>query len=108
MGPTLYRTGVWFMKGLREYTRSGYENACKRFDSLEGIDLSGRSFLITGANSGIGEFKCLYAGNNFVRRTHEYVECHCFFRERDSAGCSEDGRGRPYGLSKRTTWPRSC
>uniref|UniRef100_A0A3P8V9Q6 Dehydrogenase/reductase (SDR family) member 12 n=1 Tax=Cynoglossus semilaevis TaxID=244447 RepID=A0A3P8V9Q6_CYNSE len=47
---------VWFVKGLQEYTKSGYEAAAKHFTpgDLE-VNLSGRSFMITGANSGIGK-----------------------------------------------------
>ncbi|XP_075775211.1 dehydrogenase/reductase SDR family member 12 isoform X2 [Pelodiscus sinensis] len=51
-----YRNAVWFLKGLREYTRSGYESASKHFvpADLE-VNVTGRSFMITGANSGIGK-----------------------------------------------------
>eukprot|EP00794_Sanderia_malayensis_P012781 gene12781-14092_t len=52
---TAYRKGVWFIKGLREYTKKGYDAAAKNFEPLDGIDLSGRAFMITGANSGIGK-----------------------------------------------------
>ncbi|TNN33229.1 Dehydrogenase/reductase SDR family member 12 [Liparis tanakae] len=53
---SVYRNAVWFVKGLQEYTRSGYEAASQRFvtSDLE-VDLSGRSFMITGANSGLGK-----------------------------------------------------
>lgn len=53
---SIYRNTVWFLKGMQEYTRSGYESAAKRFipTDLE-VNLSGRSFMITGANSGIGK-----------------------------------------------------
>ncbi|XP_072216544.1 dehydrogenase/reductase SDR family member 12 isoform X3 [Excalfactoria chinensis] len=51
-----YRNVVWFVKGLREYTRSGYESASKCFDPADlEVDVAGRSFLITGSNSGIGK-----------------------------------------------------
>ncbi|XP_043388586.1 dehydrogenase/reductase SDR family member 12 isoform X4 [Chelonia mydas] len=51
-----YRNTVWFLKGLREYTRSGYDSASKKFvpADLE-VNVTGRSFMITGANSGIGK-----------------------------------------------------
>ncbi|XP_013885074.1 dehydrogenase/reductase SDR family member 12 [Austrofundulus limnaeus] len=53
---TFYRNTVWFMKGLQEYTKSGYEAAAKRFAPADlDVSLSGRSFIITGANSGIGK-----------------------------------------------------
>ena len=58
---TFYRNIVWFTKGLREYTKNGYLSAAKHFDpkDLDG-DQSSRSFMITGANSGIGKETALY------------------------------------------------
>ncbi|NXG08250.1 DHR12 reductase, partial [Sakesphorus luctuosus] len=51
-----YRTAVWFVKGLREYTRGGYESASKYFNPADvEVDVTGRFFLVTGANSGIGK-----------------------------------------------------
>ncbi|XP_069745861.1 dehydrogenase/reductase SDR family member 12-like isoform X2 [Narcine bancroftii] len=53
---SLYRNAVFFMKGLREYTRSGYEAAAQQFEAKDlDIDMTGRCFMITGANSGIGK-----------------------------------------------------
>ncbi|KAM6978251.1 dehydrogenase/reductase SDR family member 12 [Tautogolabrus adspersus] len=53
---SIYRNAVWFMKGLQEYTKSGYEAAAKHFAPADlDVNLSGRSFMITGANSGIGK-----------------------------------------------------
>ncbi|XP_027001183.1 dehydrogenase/reductase SDR family member 12 isoform X1 [Tachysurus fulvidraco] len=55
-----YRNAIWFVKGLQEYTRSGYEAAAKRFVASDlDVDLSSRSFIITGANSGIGKATAL-------------------------------------------------
>lgn len=53
---TFYRNLVWFGKGFREYTKNGYLAAEKSFDpkALD-VDISSRSFMITGANSGIGK-----------------------------------------------------
>ncbi|XP_061548536.1 dehydrogenase/reductase SDR family member 12 [Phycodurus eques] len=53
---SMYRNAVWFMKGLQEYTKSGYEAAAKTFvvSDLD-VNLTGRAFLITGANSGLGK-----------------------------------------------------
>lgn len=53
---SFYRNTIWFVKGLQEYTKSGYETAAKCFapNDLD-VNLSGRSFVITGANSGIGK-----------------------------------------------------
>ncbi|KAK9980120.1 hypothetical protein ABG768_013515 [Culter alburnus] len=53
---SLYRNIVWFIKGMREYTRSGFENASKSFVEKDmDVSMVGRSFMITGANSGIGK-----------------------------------------------------
>lgn len=53
---TFYRNLVWFTKGFREYTKNGYFAAEKTFDpkALD-VDVSSRTFMITGANSGIGK-----------------------------------------------------
>ncbi|KAK2900540.1 hypothetical protein QQF64_015511 [Cirrhinus molitorella] len=41
---------------MREYTRAGFENASKRFVPKDlDVSMVGRSFMITGANSGIGK-----------------------------------------------------
>lgn len=53
---SLYRNTVWFLKGLQEYTKGGYEAAERRFTAADlEVSVSGRSFIITGANSGIGK-----------------------------------------------------
>ncbi|XP_056323945.1 dehydrogenase/reductase SDR family member 12 isoform X2 [Danio aesculapii] len=53
---SLYRNILWFIKGMREYTRSGFENASKSFAAKDlDVSMVGRSFMITGANSGIGK-----------------------------------------------------
>ncbi|XP_075877393.1 dehydrogenase/reductase SDR family member 12-like isoform X2 [Nelusetta ayraudi] len=53
---SLYRNAVWFLNGIHHYTRNGYEAASKGFEPQD-LDVSvvGRSFMITGANSGIGK-----------------------------------------------------
>ncbi|XP_063762814.1 DHRS-12_like_SDR_c-like domain-containing protein isoform X2 [Eleginops maclovinus] len=53
---SLYRNSAWFLKGLTEFTRSAFLSASKGFveKDLE-LSLAGRSFMITGANSGIGK-----------------------------------------------------
>ncbi|XP_041662204.1 dehydrogenase/reductase SDR family member 12 [Cheilinus undulatus] len=53
---SIYRNAVWFVRGLQEYTKGGYEAAAKHFTPGDlDVNLSGRSFMITGANSGIGK-----------------------------------------------------
>ncbi|KAM4608599.1 dehydrogenase/reductase SDR family member 12 [Polymixia lowei] len=61
---SFYRNAVWFVKGLQEYTKSGYEAAAKYFTPGDlDVDLNGRSFMITGANSGIGKSTALQIAN---------------------------------------------
>ncbi|XP_061653252.1 dehydrogenase/reductase SDR family member 12-like isoform X2 [Phyllopteryx taeniolatus] len=52
---SLYRNTIWFLNGIHHYTRKGYEAASQAFEPQD-LDVSvvGRSFMITGANSGIG------------------------------------------------------
>lgn len=46
----------WFLTGVSDLSRSGYETASKHFDPADlEVDVAGRSFLITGSNSGIGK-----------------------------------------------------
>uniref|UniRef100_A0A8C3LB71 Dehydrogenase/reductase SDR family member 12 n=1 Tax=Chrysolophus pictus TaxID=9089 RepID=A0A8C3LB71_CHRPC len=79
-----YRNVVWFVKGLREYTRSGYESASKRFDPADlEVDVAGRSFLITGSNSGIGK-----AAAKEIARRGGTVHLVCRNKER-----AEDAKG---------------
>ncbi|MEQ2275154.1 Dehydrogenase/reductase SDR member 12 [Xenotaenia resolanae] len=53
---SFYRNAVWFVKAMQEYTKSGYEAAAKHFAPADlDVNLSGRSFMVTGANSGIGK-----------------------------------------------------
>ncbi|KAK2719813.1 dehydrogenase/reductase SDR family member 12-like isoform X2 [Artemia franciscana] len=53
---SFYRNAVWMAKGITEYTKSGFESASKSFNpsDLE-VSCKGRSYMITGANSGIGK-----------------------------------------------------
>uniref|UniRef100_UPI0037E9ACDC dehydrogenase/reductase SDR family member 12-like isoform X2 n=1 Tax=Semicossyphus pulcher TaxID=241346 RepID=UPI0037E9ACDC len=53
---SLYRNTVWFWNGIHQYTRKGYEAAAKDFEPQHlNVSVVGRSFMITGANSGIGK-----------------------------------------------------
>jgi dehydrogenase/reductase SDR family protein 12 len=55
---SLFRSVVWFAKGMREYTKAGYERAAAHFNPKDlNVDLSNRAIMITGANSGIGKVK---------------------------------------------------
>ena len=56
---TFFRNVVWFCKGLKEYTKSGFETASKKFNpsDLE-VSCNGQSYMITGANSGLGKQVC--------------------------------------------------
>ncbi|GAA6234774.1 dehydrogenase/reductase SDR family member 12-like isoform X1 [Lates japonicus] len=52
---SMYRNAIWFLNGIHQYTRKGYEAASKDFEPQD-LDVSvvGKSFMVTGANSGIG------------------------------------------------------
>ncbi|XP_059200897.1 dehydrogenase/reductase SDR family member 12-like [Centropristis striata] len=53
---SLYRNAIWFLNGINQYTRKGYEAAFRHFDPQDlDVCVVGRSFMITGANSGIGK-----------------------------------------------------
>ncbi|XP_042284588.1 dehydrogenase/reductase SDR family member 12-like [Thunnus maccoyii] len=52
---SMYRNAVWFLNGIHQYTRKGYEIASKDFEPQDlNVSVVGRSFMVTGANSGIG------------------------------------------------------
>ena len=60
-------------KGLREYTKAGYESAAKRFNPVDlDVDLSNKAIMITGSNSGIGKSTAL-EGKNFKLDTCIYM-----------------------------------
>ena len=53
---SFYRTTVFGIKGLSEYTRSGFESASRRFNPKDtDVDMSDQHIMITGANSVIYE-----------------------------------------------------
>ncbi|KAL3847418.1 hypothetical protein ACJMK2_018329 [Sinanodonta woodiana] len=54
---SFYRNVVWFMKGLKEYTRTGYAKASEKFDPSDlDDDLFDKTYMVTGASSGLGMF----------------------------------------------------
>ncbi|KAG8227630.1 hypothetical protein J437_LFUL008707, partial [Ladona fulva] len=77
---SLYRNVVWFLKGRKEYTRAGYEAAAKDFSKEDlNVDCKGRTFVITGANSGIGKCVALEAAKrggtvHMVCRNPQFAE----------------------------------
>jgi len=77
---SLFRNTVWFVKGLKEYTQGGYLAAAKQFknDDLE-VDCSGKKYMITGSNSGIGKQSALEIAKrggivHMVCRNPKYAE----------------------------------
>jgi len=53
---SIFRNTVWLVKGLREYTNSGFITASKSFNSSDlEVRCEGKSYLITGSNSGLGK-----------------------------------------------------
>ncbi|XP_053404755.1 dehydrogenase/reductase SDR family member 12-like [Mercenaria mercenaria] len=57
---SIFRSTVWFVKGLKEYTRSGYASASKDFNPGDlDVLINDRSYMITGANSGLGKATAL-------------------------------------------------
>lgn len=82
---SLYRNVVWFAKGMGEYTKQGYEHAAKSFraSDLE-VDLTNRSVMVTGANSGIGKVTALE-----VAKRGATVHMVCRSKERGEAAQQE-------------------
>eukprot|EP00386_Alphamonas_edax_P009745 GDKI01031917.1.p1 GENE.GDKI01031917.1~~GDKI01031917.1.p1 ORF type:complete len:333 (+),score=101.14 GDKI01031917.1:85-1083(+) len=55
-----WRMAQWYFDGRRRYTKAGFESAAKKWSPEDLLpDLSGRSILVTGANSGIGKATAL-------------------------------------------------
>jgi len=53
---SIFRNTVWLVKGLREYTKGGYNTAAGSFNQTDlDVDCKGKAYMITGANSGIGK-----------------------------------------------------
>lgn len=82
---SIFRNTVWFIKGLKEYTRGGYQSASKNFNpkDLE-IDVTGQSFVITGANSGLGKATAMA-----IAKKGGTVHLVCRNRERGEAAKTE-------------------
>lgn len=77
---SFYRNTVWFVKGLREYTKGGYLSAANKFQPSDlDVDCSDKSYMITGANSGIGKQAALEIAKrggtvHLVCRNPKYAE----------------------------------
>ncbi|UJR11684.1 hypothetical protein I4U23_015865 [Adineta vaga] len=79
---SFYRTAVFGVKGLMEYTRSGFESAAKQFNQVDTeVDLTGTHVMITGANSGIGKVTALECAK---RQAHVYMVCRDETRGREA------------------------
>ncbi|XP_064458345.1 dehydrogenase/reductase SDR family member 12-like [Ornithodoros turicata] len=52
---SLYRNMLWFAKGMKEYSRGGFQSACRSFDLLDlDVDCTGKVFMVTGATGTLG------------------------------------------------------
>ena len=77
---SMYRNAIWIVKGLKEYTQGSYLSAAKRFipgDLDE--DCTGKQYMITGSNSGIGKQAALEIARrggtvHMVCRNPKYAE----------------------------------
>jgi len=50
-----WRAGLWYLNARTKYTRLGFEAASQNFDAdALDVDLAGKTYVVTGANSGIG------------------------------------------------------
>lgn len=57
---SIYRNIVWFAKGMKEYTKNGFAAASKEFNTSDlDVSVSDKSYMITGANSGLGKATAL-------------------------------------------------
>lgn len=57
---SIFRSTIWFVKGLKEYTKGGYASAAKNFNPADlEISITGKSYMVTGANSGLGKATAL-------------------------------------------------
>ena len=77
---SIFRNTVWFIKGLKEYTQGGYLAAAKQFKQGDlDVDCSGKEYMITGSNSGIGKQSALEIAQrggtvHMVCRNPKYAE----------------------------------
>ena len=77
---SLFRNTVWFVKGLKEYTQGGYLTAAKQFKQSDlDVDCTGKRYMITGSNSGIGKQSALEIARrggtvHMVCRNPKYAE----------------------------------
>ncbi|KAH9509440.1 Dehydrogenase/reductase SDR member 12 [Bulinus truncatus] len=82
---SLYRNAVWLLKGMREYTKSGYQNASKSFITSDlDANITHRTFMITGANSGLGR-----AAATAIAKKGGIVHIVCRNQERGEAALKE-------------------
>ncbi|CAF1347306.1 unnamed protein product [Adineta steineri] len=79
---SFYRSAVFGIKGLSEYTRSGFESAAKGFNHTDiEVDLTDTHVMITGANSGIGKVTALECAQ---RQAHVYMVCRDELRGKEA------------------------
>jgi len=79
-----YRTGVFLVKGLKHFTKNGYNEASKTFKPADmEVDLSGKVIMITGANSGIGKSAAIGLAS-------KGAEIHMVCRNMERANAAKD------------------
>ena len=89
---SLFRNTVWYLKGLREYTREGYNTAAKSFQVFHCISLNIDCFLAS----------CLAKKNTFLSSHFQYTGLQAGELEVDCSGLSYLVTGANSGLGKQT------
>jgi hypothetical protein len=104
----------WYVYGKRHFTATGWERASKLYKSqLDAADLSGKIYMVTGANSGIGREVVSHSPPRW-RRLPSNSPTPISHRERwafpggDHSGQGGDalhGMPRPHTVRWRLLWP---
>lgn len=85
-----YRSTIWFFKGLNHFTKGGYEKAAKTFKTEE-TDMTNKTVVITGGNSGLGKQTAITLSNKGAK---VYIVCRS--KERGEEAVKEIKNGKVY------------